>query len=309
MLLTKLLVLDLTEFFEFRFIQDFTRSERELVYLVLKALLLIDFEHFHLILWLVPCKSISIDLKLFVRRSSIGCGGLELSKIFSLSLKCRTRWKMSRNIFYFAVSLLELHCVRILCANAQFCPCYKFSIRICRALLNINIFTHDIRSNWLFIWLFVKINFLTNFSCILLPRLMLGLVAVHVFHWCLLSSQDVAWGSQTILFLVFYFLVGPILPFLVITFSILRCLKIKGLIRFFRPHQSIISFLLLHRRHPISILALTSSSDPRIAIRSDKSNLSFESRTHIEIFCKFELLLFFWVRNIGILILCGLIST
>ena len=123
-----------------------------------------------------------------------------------------------------------------------------------------------------------------------------------MLHWCLFPTQHIvvfAWGGETILFLVFHFFVRPIFPFLIITFSVLRCLKIK-LIRFFRP--SIITFF-------TDILPLSSCRNPSSAILPDETNLSFEPRTHIKIFCKFELFIFIWVTIIGILILSVCISS
>jgi len=77
---------------------------------------------------------------LIVLLCTVSSLGLELSKVFGLSLESwACSCKMRRNIFNFVISLLELHCVRILWSYTQISGHKLISIRIGRALLKINV--------------------------------------------------------------------------------------------------------------------------------------------------------------------------
>ena len=117
---------------------------------------------------------------LIVRFTTITSLGLELSKVFGLSLESWTcSCEMRRNIFNFVISLLELHCVRILWSYTQISGHKLISIRIGRALLKINV-------------IFVKqIYILTIQILIFLSKHSLsgGFAAIHSFHWRLFASK------------------------------------------------------------------------------------------------------------------------
>lgn len=142
---------------------------------------------------------------------------------------------MCRNILYLAIALLKLHSVRILCANTQLSTSYKFSIRICRALLNLIIFVKslvivllgpDLVQSSLTIW-------------------------VKVLHWGLFSTQNITLGFDFLsewkiailtLFKLFvwpFLVVSLYLAFLIFGCEILVrnlwCI-ILDLIRFFGVH-------------------------------------------------------------------------
>ena len=139
-----------------------------------------------------------------------------------------------------------------------------------------------------------------------------------MLHWSLFPSKYImaafaTWLEAKVLLVVFHFLirtvVWQIFPLLVISPRIFRGLKFICLIRFFGPTQSIIPFVMTHRHRFIKILNIDTSSCPNCAVLSCKTNLSFQPRTRIEIFCKFELFTFFWISNISILILSIWVTT
>lgn len=121
--------------------------------------------------------------------------GLELSKIFCLALES---WSGSsevrRNIFNFVISLLELHCIRILWSYTQISGHKLISIRIGRALLKINvIFVQQIYILSIQILIFY---FLSEHS------LRGALAAINALHWSLLSTQRCIFGFLSRPFLI-----------------------------------------------------------------------------------------------------------
>ena len=102
----------------------------------------------------------------------------KLSKIFSLALECRSCCrKVRRNIFNFVISLLELHCIRILWSYTQISGHKLISIRIGRALLKINS-------------IFVKQIYICVIQILIFNILLLNWLAIHFLHRRLFPTES-----------------------------------------------------------------------------------------------------------------------